>query len=131
MATKQEVATAGFPGDPGYEDSEWAKLDFKAVVEDSGRKIDWEKESPFFGTYRGFEMKKGSNLVTGEIEEVPLLLFDSKDGERVCSFPNYALSQALNSEALTPGVKVKIEHMGMQDIGNGKSVGRMNISVAS
>ena len=127
MATKAKTEAAGFPGDEGYQDSDWDH--FKPAYEDSGRQIKWESlpEGAFYGTFTGMEVKETVDQATGEKKEVNLLKFHGRDNENYCAFANYALQKVVEDGGFSEGVRVKIIWYGKEDIGNGQSMNRISV----
>lgn len=127
MATKQTRNGNGFPGDAGYDESDWD--DFKPVVSDSGYKIDLTKTSPFMGTFTGLEMKDIVDQNTGEQKSVALLLFTDTNGENCCMFANYVLDKAFVSgdDLVKVGDRVRITHHGKESLANGQTMNRITV----
>lgn len=123
-----ETVTAGFPGDDGYQESDWDSYAEESVYEDSGYKIDWPSlpNGIFLGTYKGTELKTAEGLDGTTRDDVALLLFTDRDGEACCTFSNYALSQAM--EKVQPGDRIKITWHGKTDIGNSQTMNRISVA---
>lgn len=130
MPAKKTASGNGFPGDDGYDESEWS--DFAPVLSDSGYKIDLPKVTPFIGTYTGHEMKDVVDQASGEMKSVALLMFTDTKGENCCLFANYALDKAFISgdDLVNVGNLVRITHHGKEDIGNGQTMNRISVDVA-
>lgn len=142
-AKEKETETAvasggGLPGDADYVPDLYRDLNFEPAFEDSGDQIDWEQhgsKTPFFGMYTGYQVKIAESKATKQDEEVKLLLFIDANGERCCTFANWALTEAfgpVGEDKIKPNSKVKIIHHGLTELdGGSQTFNRMSVYVAA
>lgn len=123
--TVQREANAAVPD--GWEGS-WA-----ALTEDEGYKVDLRgakgKPDIFYGEYLGVKIITQKDA-DGKTEEIELLLFKDRNGDRCNMWMNYRLKEAVAC-GMKGGDKVKIVHYGKESLDGtgGRSINRISVFV--
>jgi hypothetical protein len=129
MAGKQQL-TGRFDDEIDQLDDAWEAKSWTPVIEDEGERLVLVEGRPFYGTFMGTKVITQPNPETGKMEEVTLCMFESNNGKRYNMWANYRLNEAL-TKGMVPGSAVKLVSEGKSDIGNGRTMNRLSVYVAS
>lgn len=107
--------------------------DWENLVKDSGYSIELNGSdaapATFIGVVEDVLTRDVVDENTGEIRQVPQIIFRDRAGKQCNIFANYQIREAMESGKFVPGAIVKLQHFGKRDIGGGKTVNRMTIQV--
>lgn len=106
---------------------------YRAVTEDEGYDIDFEKTPVFKGTFLRIATHSTENpeedAAAGRPTTWEQLLFRDEKGELCNTSSNYRLDQALATGELTEGVQVLIKHHGKKELKGGQTLNRISVYV--
>lgn len=94
----------------------------------------FEKEGEeFIGVYVGRTTQPWTDAKTGEVKDLAGLVFEKPEEEgrpRYRIWENAGLRAAMAESMVTPGMKVRVVYLGLQDLDGGRTVNKFDIYAA-